>query len=395
MPSLDSLRASPNALAPHYSRFRVADRLLLTGHSHQAWPDVGFEAQQRAWLDAAELVDDKWSRAFEVASQVREGWRRLLGDPDGDYALGQNTFDLVIRFLSALPLRARPRLVTTDGEFHSVRRLADRLDEAGLEIVRVHRDPVDSLAERLADATDDRTAAVLVSAVLFLDARIVPNLREIMARCATTGAELLVDAYHALGVTEFTLSAEGLEGAWVTGAGYKYVQLGEGNGFLRMPPGTTLRPVATGWFSEFSALSDWHDGSRVQYGTGGDRFAGATYDPTSSYRAAAVFEFAKGQGLSPGFLREVSQHQVRRLAERFDALGADPDVVTRDRTVPLEQIGGFLALRSSQAAAIQAGLHARGVMTDYRAEVVRLGPAPYLSDSQLDAAIEALGEVAR
>ena len=395
MPTLSSLRASPNALARHYSRFRVADRLLLTGHSHQAWPDVGFEAQQRAWLDAAELVDDKWGRAFQVADQVREGWRRLLDDPDGDYALGQNTFDLVIRFLSALPLRARPRLVTTDGEFHSIRRLADRLDEAGLEIVRVHRDPVDSLAERLADATDDRTAAVLVSAVLFLDARIVPNLRAVMARCATTGAELLVDAYHALGVIEFTLPAEGLEGAWVTGAGYKYVQLGEGNGFLRLPPGSALRPVATGWFSEFSALSDRHDENRVQYGTGGDRFAGATYDPTSNYRAAAVFEFSREQGLAPPFLREVSRHQVARLAAGFDALDRDPGVITRDRSLRPEQVAGFLALRSSQAGAIQAGLHARGVMTDYRGDVIRLGPAPYLSDAQLDAAVAALGEVAR
>ena len=39
-----------NALASFYSRFRVADRLLLTGHSHQAWPDVAFDAQQRAWV---------------------------------------------------------------------------------------------------------------------------------------------------------------------------------------------------------------------------------------------------------------------------------------------------------------------------------------------------------
>ena len=40
-----------SALAEHYTRFRVSERLLLTGHSHQAWPDVAFEAQQRAWLD--------------------------------------------------------------------------------------------------------------------------------------------------------------------------------------------------------------------------------------------------------------------------------------------------------------------------------------------------------
>ena len=70
----DDLYASPNALAPHYSRFRVRERLLLTSHSHQAWPDVGFEAQQQAWLDAAEYVDEKWDRAFAMADRCRAGW---------------------------------------------------------------------------------------------------------------------------------------------------------------------------------------------------------------------------------------------------------------------------------------------------------------------------------
>src|SRR6185503_12653524 len=91
-------------LAQYYSHFRVAERLLLTGHSHQAWPDVSFEAQQRAWLDAAEFVDGKWDKAAEQAALVRAGFRRLLGDPDGDIALGQNTHELVTRLLSALPL---------------------------------------------------------------------------------------------------------------------------------------------------------------------------------------------------------------------------------------------------------------------------------------------------
>ena len=68
--TLDQLTQRPNALAAHYTRFNVADRLLLTGHSHQAWPDRGFDGQQRAWLDAAEYVDDKWNLAF--ASQTRD-----------------------------------------------------------------------------------------------------------------------------------------------------------------------------------------------------------------------------------------------------------------------------------------------------------------------------------
>src|SRR5215510_1675735 len=70
----------------HYSRFRVSERLLLTGHSHQAWPDVGFEAQQRAWLDAAEYVDEKWAHAETQAARVRAGFTRLLNDRDGHIA---------------------------------------------------------------------------------------------------------------------------------------------------------------------------------------------------------------------------------------------------------------------------------------------------------------------
>ena len=57
MSSLEKLRRSPNALAPHYSAFRVDERLLLTGHSHQAWPDVAREGQLEAFEDAARHVD--------------------------------------------------------------------------------------------------------------------------------------------------------------------------------------------------------------------------------------------------------------------------------------------------------------------------------------------------
>src|SRR3954453_13471854 len=99
-------------LSDHYSRFAVASRLLLTGHSHQAWPDVSFDAQQRAWIDAAELVDRKWERAAEQAARVQAGFRRLLNDPDGEIALTQNTHEAVTRLLSALPLDMGPSLVT-------------------------------------------------------------------------------------------------------------------------------------------------------------------------------------------------------------------------------------------------------------------------------------------
>lgn len=389
------MSVDPTALARHYTRFRVAERVLLTGHSHQAWPDVGFAAQQQAWLDAAEYVDDKWDRAFAMADRVRAGFARLLDDDGGDIALASSTHDLVVRFLSALPLGRRPRLVTTDGEFHTVRRQLDRLSEEGIEIVRLPSRPVTQIAERIKKMVTDRTAAVLVSAVLYENAHIVPNLGLAMEACRRLGVELLVDVYHALNVVPFSLRTERLTDAFIVGGGYKYCQLGEGNAFLRIPKDCALRPVVTGWFSEFAELAKPPFAGQVPYGAGPARFAGATYDPTSHYRAAAVFDFFEHQGLTPERLREVSQHQVGLLAREFDALGLDPQVVDRDRrSPPLASIGGFLSLRAPQAAAISRKLRGQAVWTDYRGEALRLGPAPYVSDDQLRAALAALRSVA-
>jgi kynureninase len=378
-----------NPLAKHYSRFRVAERLLLTGHSHQAWPDVAFDAQQLAWLDAAEFVDDKWERASRVAATVQSHWKRLLTDEDGSIALGQNTHELVTRLLSALPLRDRPRLVTTDGEFHTIRRQLDRLAEEGIDVVKVAARPADTLAERLARAIDDRTACALVSSVLYETAEIVPGLDAVAQACSRHGASLLVDAYHHVNIVPFDIKAMGLQQAFVAGGGYKYCQLGEGNCFLRVPPGTRMRPVLSGWFAEFAALE--HAGTRagVEYGSEAAAFGGATYDPTAHYRAAAVFDFHVQQGLRPERLREISRHQVGLLKREIEALPVPRDTMHVE-PMPDDRRAGFLAIRSKQAGQMSQALRRRGVLTDFRGDVLRLGPAPYLDDAQLVEAVRLL-----
>jgi kynureninase len=380
-----------NPLAEHYSEFRVSERLLLTGHSHQAWPDVGREGQLEAWEDAAEHADLKWERAFAKAERLREGVRQLLDDPGASVALAVNTHELVLRFLSALPLQERPKLVTTDAEFHTLRRQLGRLGEEGFEVVRLPARPVDSLAERLA-AEAPGASAVLVSAVLFEDSRIVAGLPALADACAGAGAELLVDAYHAFGCLPFTVA--GLERAWIVGGGYKYLQLGEGNCFLRLPPhADELRPVITGWYAEFDELHADHGPGMTPYPRGSMRYAGSTYDPTSNYRAARVLDFFDEQGLTPERLRESYLHQTTLLAERFDELGlAD---ITRDRETPLSAFGGFIAFESERAEELSRLLLDEGVVTDSRGSRLRFGPAPYHSDEQLETAIERLGRVAR
>jgi kynureninase len=233
-----------------------------------------------------------------------------------------------------------------------------------------------------------------VSKVLFGTARVVPGLAVVAAACRSRGVPLVVDSYHALGALDWTLAEDDLHDAFVVGGGYKYLQLGEGVCFLRWPAGSDLRPVVTGWYAEFGTLHAPVTGG-VGYAEGPERFAGATYDPTSHYRAARVLDFFETRQMTPAWLRAVSLHQVGRLAAGFDALDLDPGLVRRALDGPAEERAGFLALRTPHAGALQAALHARGVFTDHRGDVLRLGPAPYLRDDQLDQAVALLGECVR
>jgi kynureninase len=180
----------------------------------------------------------------------------------------------------------------------------------------------------------------------------------------------------------------------VVGGGYKYLQWGEGCCFLRLPPETRLRPVLTGWFAEFATLEEPPVPGGVAYGRGAERFAGSTYDPTAHYRAAAVLGHFREMGLTVPVLRRVSQHQVGGLLRRFQAADPDPRILAVADPVPLEARGGFLSLRTPRARELVGALRSRGVWVDAREDLLRLGPAPYLGDGQLDEAMDRVLEVA-
>ena len=83
----------------------------------------------------------------------------------------------------------------------------------------------------------------------------------------------------------------------------------------------------------------------------------------------------------------------RSLAGLVDALPVPESVLTRDRATPRERFGGFLALVSPHAETIARELASDGVLTDARGRYLRLGPAPYLSDAQLEEAVGRLSGV--
>lgn len=390
MPDIDFLA---NKLIPHYSHFNVSERLLFTGHSHQAWPDVAREGQTEYFDVCARDVDNKWEAAFEKTEVLRNYLRDFYDDPDGFYCREESTHVLFVSWMSSLDLKNKPKIVSTDGEFHSLFRQLHRLEEEGLEFVQVPVQPDESFAKRIIGEMDERTSAVMLSRVYFETCLINTHLTEIAAAARDKGIPVMIDDYHGTNVVPLSIRESGLEDCFILIGGYKYLQWGEANCFLRFPKYCEYRPAITGWFASFSTLDKPRTNNPVEYDHDNQRFASGTYDPSSQFRAAKVVEFFKEHGLTPEVLRNQYKAQVGLLRERFLAKHFDRSVIRLTHEEPLERNGGFLSLASPHARDIRAKLMENGVFTDARGEILRFGPAPYITTSQIEQAMDELEKV--
>lgn len=388
MHEIDSLAKQ---LQPHYSHFDVSNRLLFSGHSHQAWPDVALEGLQESFSVAAREVDTKWDTAFEQTEVLRNYLRNFYDDPNGYYCLAENTHLLLVAWLSSFDLKNKSKIITTDGEFHSMFRQLHRLREEGIEIAMVDAES-DHLVKDIKDLIDKRTSAIMLSRVYFESGLINQNISEIAELARKNNIPLLIDDYHGTNVAPISFQEENLEDVYWLIGGYKYLQWGEGNCFLRFPKNCSLRPVVTGWFASFSKLDEPRNNKPVHYDDGNQRFASGTYDPASQFRAAKVVEFFDEQGLSPEVLRNQYVAQIGLLRELFNDHKFDPDVIKLRHTQPLNRNGGFLALQSPKARELRAALLEKGVFTDARGDILRIGPAPYTTIDQIQQAMDALAK---
>lgn len=364
-----------------YGRFVTDDRILLTGHSHQAWPDVARHAMLEAFDDAARYVDDKWGKAiFPKMATVGQRILGRLGFSETDaITFGKSTHELVTRLLSCFPVSSQTTIVTTSSEFHSLYRQLSRLSEEGVRVIWVDGSDRRTLADRLIEAIVPGVSLVAFSAVFFGDAFVLPRIGDIAQRAVDVGAVPLVDAYHAFNVVPLEWGPV-RDKLFVTSGGYKYAQLGEGICFLRVPADTNLRPLDTGWFADFPALERERNG-KIDYGPGGERFSGATFDPTPFYRADAVLRHFDAFDLTPERLRDISLRQTKRILDVLDDAGLGEHVVSPRSE---ERRGGFVAIRCQGASNVVARLRGRNVFCDSRHDVLRLGPAPYLYDEEID-----------
>ena len=370
-----------NDLKTHYSHFLSTQKGVLhfAAHSHHFWPDVSREGHLLAWEDAALLNDHKWEKIFnEVIPTFQKHLARMLNIHDHSMiALAPNTHDLLIKVFSPLLLKGL-KVLTTDSEFHSFSRQLQRWEEVHteLEVSRLSSQTFMTQPETFYTQLSQkaRECDVLFLSHVFFNSGIALDLKRLEDIILKLPASVIVilDGYHGTGAIPTDLSR--LEGRiYYLGGGYKYLQAGEGAGFM-LTPKNNLQPTLTGWFAEFADLSKAKKG-KIAFAENGMRYWGSTLDPSAWYRFNAVWDFFESKNINVEKIHQrIREHQLLFI-----------DNLTRESilkncealfTLPLNHHGHFLTFKAqslSEAEEIEKILKNRMVIIDRRGDRLRFG----------------------
>lgn len=367
----------------YYSKFLAANPNVqhYASHSHHYWPDVTFDAVIEYWNDSAKYVDDKWGHFYSTKiPQTQKLISQILNTSYPEQiSFAPSTHELVYRLISSIEKKEKIKILTTDSEFYSFDRQANRLNETDrYEVIKVPVEPFKTFEERfIQEIKKDSYDMVFFSHVFFNSGFKVQNFEKII-QSTSDKSVVVMDAYH--GFMSIPTDLKSVEDRlYYVAGGYKYAQGGEGTCFLISPKGSTLRPVFTSWFATFGDLNHMQPG--VPYANDGSRFAGSTMDFTALYRLHAVLSLFEKEGLT---VSKIHLH-IKNLQTNFleDLSKISDDFLKSQLTLEnllftdLNECGHFLTFNLKDVETVEkvkSTLKSSfGIITDSRSTRLRFG----------------------
>ena len=275
-----------------------------------------------------------------------------------------------------------PRVVATRGEFDSIDLILRQYARCGrvdLRFVDARADGAFGAAELLAAIRD--VDLVVVSQVMFGTGQVLPELPMLVAAAHASGARVLVDVYHSLGVMPVDIGA--LDADFAIGGSYKYLRGGPGAGFMYLHPrhlDGSFRTLDIGWFAKKDKFA-YQRPDPPEFAPGGDALLESTPPVLVCYQARAGQLFTHAVGVER--LRAYSLAQQRRLIDLLAERGIAADGARPDH-------GAFVVVRAARAVAWARALAMRGVEADARGEFLRLCPDLLTTAGELQRAAETL-----
>src|SRR5690348_11228998 len=338
-------------------------------------------AAYEEYLDGWDANGAEWGHWVERAEAARRGFARLLHAEPTEVAVTTSVTQGVSAIVSALDLRARPRIVISEYEFPTVGQIAHAQELRGAEVVHVRPEADGSIPpERFAEAIDEQTALVCCTTISYRTGH-RHDVAEIARLAHEAGALCLADSYQAVGAIDLDARALGVD--FVTGGTVKYLLASAGLGFLyvrgELLPG--LLPTQTGWFADEDIfrmdISDYSPAADAR------RFDAGTPPVPNIYGGLAGVSIVEDAGT-----RAIEDHVAgltARLIDGLDDLGA---VVVTPRE-PARR-GPLVCVRSTDVRTLVDALAADRIVCSERDSNLRIALHLYNVDEDVDTILAAL-----
>src|SRR5687767_15280084 len=306
-------------------------------------------------------MDHAWDVWLKGRERFRSLTAKLVGAARADCIIPKTSAGQGLRAVLN-SFVAKPKVVTSDGEFDSIDFILRVYRQQGRIALKVL--PWRELTPQGADL-------VVVSTVMFRTGEIVKHLPKLVHDAHAAGALVLLDVYHHAGVLPLDLAA--LEADFAIGGSYKYTRGGPGACWLYVRPGLieTLRTPDTGWFAKKDVFA-YARPEPPEFGQGGDAWLESTPPVLAPFQALAGLELTLELGVER--LRKYNLEQKRFLAARLACTGDGPNH------------GAFVTVMHPRAVEISAALQKQGITTDARAEYLRICPDYLNSRDELERA---------
>lgn len=338
-------------------------------------------AAYEEYLDGWDANGAEWGHWVERAEAARRAFARLLRAEPSEVAVTTSVTQGVSAVVSALDLRARPRIVISEYEFPTVGQIAHAQELRGAEVVHVRPEADGSIPpERFAEAIDERTSLVCCTTLSYRTGH-RHDVAEIARLAHGAGALCLADSYQAIGAVDLDAHALGVD--FVTGGTVKYLLASAGLGFLyvrgELLPG--LLPTQTGWFADEDIfrmdISDYSPAPDAR------RFDAGTPPVPNIYAGLAGMSIVEEAG-TPAIEDHVAG-LTARLVDGLDELGA---VVVTPRDP--ERRGPLVCVRSTDVRTLVDTLEAARIVCSERDSNLRVALHLYNVDDDVNTILAAL-----
>jgi selenocysteine lyase/cysteine desulfurase len=357
------------------------------------WDALGARAWYKHWLD-------------ELAG-LREDFGWTIGRPGSEIALAPNVSVALASAASALdPVHRgdpatterlaaagiavtrdgppRTRVITTALDFPTIGHQWLARAPLGVEVVVLASpDGLTVPLESFAAAVDERTALIATGHVYFTTGA-VQDVAGLATLAHERGALLLVDAYQATGLIPTDVERDGVD--FYTSGTLKWLFGGPGNAFLWVRPELrgALPPTTTGWFSSERQFA--FDVASLDLAPDGRAYEMGTPAVPSAFIARGAMELVREIGI--GALHERTLDLGALTIRLCDAAGLRVRAVRDDASR-----GGIVTVLVREPKPIVDELGRRGIVVDFRPGIVRLSPAFYNTESEVEAVVAALDEL--